>query len=78
MLISREIELNVTFQSNRFRPSKLVHGLAFGTPKFYIAPYDKINHGLIYLSYICDMKSGFREEIYTSGDVCSHEDSLVY
>ena len=30
-----------------FRPdftSKLVHGLAFGTPKFYTAPYDKINH----------------------------------
>ena len=29
----------------RLRPdftSKLVHGLAFGTPKFYIAPYD--NH----------------------------------
>ena len=24
--------------------SKLVHILAFGTPKFYIAPYDKINH----------------------------------
>ena len=24
--------------------SKLVHGLAFGTPKFYIAPYGKINH----------------------------------
>ena len=27
--------------------SKLVHGLAFGTAKFYIAPYDKINHRLL-------------------------------
>ena len=25
--------------------SNLVHGLAFGTPKFYIAPYDKIDRG---------------------------------
>ena len=24
--------------------SKLVHRSAFRTPKFYIAPYDKINH----------------------------------
>ena len=30
--------------------SKLVHGLAFGTPKFYIAPYDIINHWLVNLS----------------------------
>ena len=30
-----------------FRPdftSKFVHRLAFGTPGFYGAPYDKINH----------------------------------
>ena len=40
--------------------SKLVHGLAFGTPKFYIAPYDKINHGLINLGYNCDVKSCFK------------------
>ena len=37
--------------------SRLVHGLAFGTPKFYIVPYSKINHGLVNLSYNCDMKS---------------------
>ena len=37
---------------------KIVHGLAFGTPKFYIAPYGKINHGLVNLSYNCDVKSG--------------------
>ena len=38
--------------------SKLEHGLAFGTSKFYIAPYDKINHGLVNLSCNCDMKFG--------------------
>ena len=42
--------------------SYLVHGLAFGTPKFYIAPHGKINHGLLYLSYNCDVKSGLRVE----------------
>ena len=44
-----------------FRPdftSKLVHILAFGTPKFYIAPYDKIKHELVSLSSNCDVKSG--------------------
>ena len=44
-----------------FRPdftSKLVHVLAFGTPKFYIAPYDKIKHELFNLSSNCDVKSG--------------------
>ena len=40
--------------------SKLVHKLAFGTPKFYIAPYDKINHGLVNMSSNCDVKSGLR------------------
>ena len=40
--------------------SKLVHGLAFGIPKFYIAPYDKINHGLFNLSSNCDVKSSLR------------------
>ena len=35
---------------------KLVFVLAFGTPKFYIAPYDKINHGLVNLSYNCNLK----------------------
>ena len=35
-----------------FRPdftSKLVHVLAFGTPKFYIGPYDKIRRKLVNL-----------------------------
>ena len=38
--------------------SKLVHVLAFGIPKFYIAPYDKIKHELVNLSSNCDVKSG--------------------
>ena len=38
--------------------SKLVHVLAFGTPKFYIAPYDKIKYELVNLNSNCDMKSG--------------------
>ena len=40
--------------------SKLEHVLAFGTPKFYIAPYDKIKHELVNLSSNCDVKSGLR------------------
>ena len=44
--------------------SNLVHGLAFGTPKFYIAPYGKINHGLVCLSYNCDMKSDLKSVVY--------------
>ena len=38
--------------------SKLVCELAFGTPKFYIVPYNKINHGLVNMSSNCDVKSG--------------------
>ena len=38
--------------------SKLVHVLAFGTPKFYIAHYDKIKYKLVNLSFNCDVKSG--------------------
>ena len=38
--------------------SKLVRVLAFGIPKFYIAPYDKIKHELVNLSSNCDVKSG--------------------
>ena len=38
--------------------SNLVRALAFGAPKFYIAPYDKINHGLVNVSSNCDVKSG--------------------
>ena len=41
--------------------SKLVRELAFGTPKFYIAPYDKINHRLVNTSYNCDVKSGLNQ-----------------
>ena len=47
--------------NNNLRPdftSKLVHVLAFGTPKFYTAPYDKIKHELVNLSSNCDVKSG--------------------
>ena len=40
--------------------SKLEHGLAFGTPTFYIAPYDKIKHLLLNLSYNCDVNLGLR------------------
>ena len=49
------------FSSLVLRPdftSKLVHVLAFGTPKFYIVPYDKIKHELVNLSSNCDVKSG--------------------
>ena len=49
------------FTSLSLRPdftSKLVHILAFGTPKFYIAPYDKIKHELVNLSSNCNVKSG--------------------
>ena len=31
----------------RFPVEVSTRKLAFGTPKFYIAPYDKINHGLV-------------------------------
>ena len=40
--------------------SKLVHVLAFGTPKFYIAPYNKIKHELVNQSSNCDVKLGLR------------------
>ena len=49
---------------------ELSSGLAFGTPKFYIAPYGKINHELINLSPNCDVKSGLR-------GVHSHEGSIT-
>ena len=59
-----------TGQGPRLRPdftSKLVHVLAFGTPKFYIAPYDKIKHKLDNLSSTCDVKSGLRHFILKFG-----------
>ena len=40
--------------------SKLVHGLAFGTPKFYIAPYYKINRGVVNLSSNFNVKSDLK------------------
>ena len=46
--------------------SKLVHGLAFGTSKFYLAAYGKINTGLVNQSSNCDVKSGFRSIKTTS------------
>ena len=63
MLMSgQSVNLAILFLG-RLRPdftSKLVRELAFGTPKFYIAPYDKINHGLVNMSSNCDVKSGRR------------------
>ena len=56
-----ELQNNTLKFDTTFRPdftSKLVHVLAFGTPKFYIAPYDKIKHELVNLSSNCDVKSG--------------------
>ena len=53
--------LHIFIKYMQLRPdftSKLLHGLAFGKPKFYIAPYDKINHGIVNLSCNCDVKSG--------------------
>ena len=50
---------------NRLRPdfiSNLVHELAFGTPKFYTAPYGKIKRELVNLSSKCDVKSGLRAQ----------------
>ena len=50
---------------SRLRPdftSQLVHVLAFVTPKFYIAPYDKIKHELVNLSSNSDVKSGLRPD----------------
>ena len=44
--------------------SKLVPELAFGTTKFYIAPYDKIKHELVKLSSNCDVKSGLSPSPY--------------
>ena len=49
--------------------SKLVPELAFGTPKFYIAPYDEIEHELVKLSSNCDVKSGLRPD-FTSQLKC--------
>ena len=58
--------------------SKLEHGLAFGTPKFYIVPYDKINHALVNLSYNCDVKSGQNYQKQHKAPVKFQEDLLYF
>ena len=65
MLICVLIKLHIKLGLNvlTLRPdftTKLVHVLAFGTPKVYIAPYDKIKHKLVNLSSNCDVKSGLK------------------
>ena len=50
---------------------KLVHGLAFGLHKFYIAPNGKINCGLVNLSYNCDVGLGLEGKQCTSYAVCN-------
>ena len=64
--------------SETLRPdftSKLVHVLAFGTPKFYIAPYDKIKHELVSLSSNSDVKSGLRDIRTSTYQVCRIEEN---
>ena len=68
-----------------FRPdftSKLIHVLAFGTPKFYIAPYDKIKRELVNLSSNCDVKSGLRmpatKPSFSSLNQSLHQLSCIY
>ena len=52
--------------------SNLVHGLAFGIPKFYIVPYGKINCRFVNLSHNCDVKSGLKVWLNKlSGSGCS-------
>ena len=57
--------------------SKLVYGLAFGTPKFYIAPYGRIKYELFNLSCNCDVKSGLRD-LATKLDVHGQHCMLSY
>ena len=56
--------------------TKLVHVLPFGTPKFYIAPYDKIKHELVNLSSNCDVKSGLRATLRAITIQCMSADTL--
>ena len=39
---------------------ELITRISIRNTKFYSAPYGKINHGLVNLSYNCDMISGLR------------------
>ena len=58
--------LNLYFPLRPDFTSKLVYGLAFGTPKFYIAPYDKIKHELVNLCCNCDVKLGLKYFLFVS------------
>ena len=60
---------------------KLVQGLAFRTPKFYIAHYDKINHRHVNLSYKCDVKLGLslpRKSVVRLTDLPDMTTAAVY
>ena len=57
--------------------SKSVHGLGFGTPKIYIAPYSKINQGIVNLSYNCDVNSGLRVRLSIT-QMATFEDNHLY
>ena len=55
------LHTKVQHNIQRLRPdftSNLVCGLAFRTPKIYIAPHSKINLELVNLGYNCDVESG--------------------
>ena len=72
-MLGRSVNLTTLFLG-RLRPdftSQLVHGLANGIPKFYIAPYDKINHGLVNLSSNCDVKSDLRPPKRLTSTLCT-------
>ena len=60
MGIQKSVSLAITYFINLWPDftSKLVCDLAFVTPEFYIAAYDKKNHGLVNMSCNCDMQSG--------------------
>ena len=49
--------------------TEIVHRLAFGTTKFYIVPYGKINYGLVDLSYNYDVKSGLNIKLLINHDL---------
>ena len=55
--------------------SNLVHGLAFGTTNFYIAPDGEINHELLNLSYNYDVNSGLSISDEPLCDFCCKESS---
>ena len=75
-----ELQLQLYLSIYILRPdftSKLVHGLAFGTQKFYIAPYGKINNGLVNQSSKCDVKSGLRVIDYCAFRSQNNSDSSL-